>query len=153
MAIQLNISPRIIPNIATLYTDVNRIFMEYIDNSLDSAEEFFDSNLKSYSKRIEIKLKIYGINYKDGKIIITDNCEGINNFTKVVRSIGDSDKKAQPWTNGQYGYGIYAFLGGCDKLEITSKYKNNAAFVSSKCKCKKMVNKNARFSALLFSDL
>ncbi len=42
MGIQVNISPRIIPSIASLYHDVNRIFLEYIDNSLDSAEEFYD---------------------------------------------------------------------------------------------------------------
>ena len=32
MSINLQISPRIIPNIASIYTDTNRIFMEYIDN-------------------------------------------------------------------------------------------------------------------------
>ena len=42
MGIQVNISPRIIPSIASLYNDVNRIFLEYIDNSLDSAEQFYD---------------------------------------------------------------------------------------------------------------
>ena len=35
MGIQVNISPRIIPNIASLYNDVNRIFLEYIDNSFN----------------------------------------------------------------------------------------------------------------------
>jgi len=43
MSISLNISPKIITSISTLYNDTNRIFMEYIDNSLDSAEDFFDS--------------------------------------------------------------------------------------------------------------
>ncbi len=127
MPIQLNISPRIIPNIATLYNDVNRIFMEYIDNSLDSAEEFYNSNLNAYSKKIEIKLTISGKNHKDGKVMIKDNCCGIHNFTKVVRSIGDSDKKAQPWTSGQFGYGIYSFMAAAEKLEIISKTENSDA--------------------------
>lgn len=43
MAIPLHISPKLIPSIASLYNDPNRIFMEYIDNALDSAEEFFDA--------------------------------------------------------------------------------------------------------------
>jgi len=127
MAIQLNISPRIIPSIATLYNDINRVFMEYIDNSLDSAEGYFNTNLNSYAKRIEINLAIIGKTYKDGKVIIKDNCAGIHNFKKVVRSIGDSDKKAQPWTNGQFGYGIYSFLSAAEKLEISSKIKENDA--------------------------
>jgi DNA gyrase/topoisomerase IV subunit B len=56
MPIQLEISPRLIPNIANLYNDTNRIFMEYIDNSIDSAEDYFDGN--SYSRKIEITLRI-----------------------------------------------------------------------------------------------
>ena len=62
MSINLNISPRIIPSIATLYNDTNRIFMEYIDNSIDSAEEFYQEENNSYSKEINIVLRsIYTI--------------------------------------------------------------------------------------------
>ena len=46
MTIPLHISPRIIPNVASLYNDVNRIFMEYIDNSLDSAGAFYNEKDK-----------------------------------------------------------------------------------------------------------
>lgn len=121
--IPLHISPRIIPSIASIYNDVNRIFMEYIDNSIDSAEQFYDKEKNSYSKPIEITLKIEGNNYTNGKVIITDNCFGITNFPKVVQSIGNSDKKADFTTNGQFGYGIYSFMASCSKLEITSKTK------------------------------
>ena len=48
MSIKPHISPRLIPNIASLYNDVNRIFLEYIDNSLDSAESYYDQNTNSY---------------------------------------------------------------------------------------------------------
>lgn len=130
MPINLNISPRLIPNIASLYNDVNRIFLEYIDNSIDSAQIYYDQNNNSYSRPINIILKIQGQTYKDGKIIISDNCTGIHNFKKVVQSIGDSDKKAQPWTNGQFGYGIYSFMAACDRLEIISKtIKENAQYL------------------------
>jgi hypothetical protein len=101
--------------------------MEYIDNSLDSAEDYFDATLNSYSKKIEIKVIITGKTFKEGKVTIKDNCNGIYNFTKVVRSIGDSDKKAQAWTNGQFGYGIYSFMASANKLEIISKVKNSNA--------------------------
>lgn len=124
MSIALNISPRIIPNIATLYNDTNRIFMEYIDNSIDSAEEYYNSNTKSYSKKICIELEIH-----HDKVVIRDNCTGIINFRKVVEAIGNSDKKNQPWTNGQFGYGIYSFLAACDKIDIKTKLKEGYAEV------------------------
>lgn len=84
MTIPLHISPRIIPNVASLYNDVNRIFMEYIDNSLDSAGAFYNEKTRSYSRSIEIILEIHGDNYRNGKVVISDNCLGITNFTKVV---------------------------------------------------------------------
>lgn len=130
MSIQLHISPRLIPSVASLYTDVNRVFMEYVDNSIDSAESYYDKEQNAYSKPIEITLTIYGNNYTNGKVIILDNCSGITNFTKVVQSIGNSDKKADFTTNGQFGYGIYSFIAVCSKLEITSKTeKANALYI------------------------
>jgi hypothetical protein len=127
MTIPLQISPRIIPNVASLYNDVNRIFMEYIDNSIDSAETFYNDKSRKYSRPLEITLEIHGDNYRDGKVIIYDNCFGITNFTKVVQSIGNSDKRADFTTNGQFGYGIYSFMASCSKLELTSKTENENA--------------------------
>jgi len=95
--------------------------MEYIDNSLDSAEVFFDKENNSYTKPIQITVRISGDSYNQGEVEILDNCFGIKNFTKLVKNIGDSDKKAQPWTNGQFGYGIYSFMAACSRLKITSK--------------------------------
>ncbi len=128
MPIQLEISPRIIPSIASLYNDTNRIFMEYIDNSIDSAEHYFIKETNSYSKPIEIRLKIIGKTYNTWQIIISDNCTGITNFSKVVQSVWNSDKKEQPWTNGQFWYGIYSFMAACECLELTSKveFENHA---------------------------
>lgn len=128
MPIQLHISPRLIPNIASLYNDTNRIFMEYIDNGLDSAEAYFDNKTNSYNKKIKISLKIEGDHIRNGKVVISDNCTGIINFNKVVESIGDSDKRGQFSTNGQFGYGIYSFMAACDRLEIISKQENGKAY-------------------------
>ena len=50
-----HISPKILISVASLYNDTNRIFMEYIDNSIDSAEVFFDEESNSYSKDISIE--------------------------------------------------------------------------------------------------
>ena len=52
MPIQLQISPRLITNIASLYNDSNRMYMEFIDNSIDSAEEYFDAKTNSYKNFI-----------------------------------------------------------------------------------------------------
>ncbi len=125
MALRLHISPRIIPSVASLYNDVNRIFMEYIDNSIDSAEAFFDADKNAYNKQIEINLTLEGSTSKDGRVFISDNCVGMAKLEKVVQNVGNSDKKAQPWTNGQFGYGIYSFMAACSKLEITTKLESN----------------------------
>lgn len=127
MAIKLSISPKLIPSVASLYNDTNRIFMEYIDNSLDSAEYYFNKQKNEYSKQIKICLRIKGTNCTSAQVIITDNSTGIINFNKVVESIGDSDKKNQFTTNGQFGFGIYSFMAACDKIDIISKTKNDLA--------------------------
>jgi hypothetical protein len=101
--------------------------MEYIDNSLDSAEFWFDAEKNEYIKPIEITLKMTGTKKKDGQVVIMDNCFGITNFKKVVQSIGDSDKKAQGFTNGQFGYGIYSFMAACENLEVSSKEEKGKA--------------------------
>ena len=53
---RVHISPQIVVNISSLYDDVNRIFLEYIDNSLDSAEALYDSAENSYTRPIKIQL-------------------------------------------------------------------------------------------------
>lgn len=128
MPIKCQISPRILLSIATLYTDAYRSFLEFIDNSLDSAEAYYNRATDRYTKPIRIIFALSGSSYKNGKITIYDNCSGITNLPKVVNSIGDSDKKAQAWTNGQFGYGIYSFLACCNKLEITTKLERDAAY-------------------------
>ncbi len=128
MSIHPKISPRIINSIATLYNDVNRIFMEYIDNAIDSADQnWFDRPRNAYSRPVEVTVHIKGHSHKDAEVVITDNCFGITNFTKVVESIGDSDKKAQGFTNGQFGFGIYSFMAACSDLELTSKEEGKSA--------------------------
>lgn len=128
MAIHPKISPRIINSIATLYNDVNRIFMEYIDNAIDSADQnWFDESRNAYTRPVEVAVHIRGRSHKDAEVIVTDNCFGVTNFTKVVESIGDSDKKAQGFTNGQFGFGIYSFMAACSDLNLTSKESGKTA--------------------------
>ncbi|MDE2031296.1 MAG: ATP-binding protein [Patescibacteria group bacterium] len=127
MSIQGKISPRIISSISTLYDDTNRVFLEFVDNSIDSAEEYFDTSKNEYTRPIKISLEITGKNYKDCVVVISDNCKGIPNIEKIVQNIGNSDKKAQPWTNGQFGYGMCSFIACCDELEVVSKASGKKA--------------------------
>lgn len=127
MAIQGNIAPRIIQSISSLYSDSNRVLLEFIDNSIDSAEKYFDSANNRYNKPIKITLEIIGDTYKDGSVVVSDNCEGISNLESIVQSFGNSRKRGQEFTNGQFGFGMCSFLASCEKLEILTKTEDNNA--------------------------
>ena len=49
----------------------------------------------------------------------------MKNLEKLVESIGNSDKKAQAWTNGQFGYGIYSFIAACDSTMLFQNTKES----------------------------
>jgi len=149
MSIQGKISPRIIQAISTLYDDANRVFLEFIDNSIDSAEEYFDVSKNKYTRPIKIVFEVAGRNYRDGVVSISDNCKGIHNIEKIVQNIGNSDKKAQPWTNGQFGYGMCSFVACCNELEVVSKASGKNAFEIDILKEHFLVDNQEDF---LFSD-
>lgn len=121
MSIQGNIAPRIIQSISSLYSDSNRVLIEFIDNSIDSAEKYFDAKNNTYIRPIKISLEITGKGNKDGSVVVSDNCEGISNLESVVQSFGNSRKRGQAETNGQFGFGMCSFLASCEKLEIITK--------------------------------
>ena len=124
--ITIDISPRIVLSNASLYNDVNRVFMEYIDNSIDSAETLFTNESSCYKRDIQIKVNFEGVDTSTKQLTITDNCLGMDNdgLLHVIQDIGNSDKKAQSWTNGQFGYGVYSFLAICKDIEIISKVES-----------------------------
>ncbi len=120
MPIPLHISPRLIPSVSSLYQDPARVFLEFIDNALDSAEKLYSVSSQSYLRPIQIQLLILDKSFQRS-VIISDNCAGIERLSHVVESIGNSDKKADFTTNGQFGYGIYSFMALFDQMEITTK--------------------------------
>lgn len=127
MSIQGNIAPRIIQSISSLYSDSNRVLLEFIDNSIDSAEKYFDPINNKYIKPIKIILEISGKNNKDGSVIISDNCEGISNLKSIVQSFGNSRKRGQVETSGQFGFGMCSFLASCERLKIVTKIETGKA--------------------------
>lgn len=108
-------------NIATMYQSATRVIMEYIDNSLDDAEDFYEEK-GSYPYPIEITTEIDG---RNRRVTVYDNCRGMSRekLARIVEYVGCSDKKAQPWTNGQFGFGVHAFRACCRELEIITKTK------------------------------
>lgn len=119
MSIKVKVSPTIVTNIARLYESTSRIFMEYIDNSLDSAEKLYEANKNVYPYKIQITVKI---DPASKTVTFEDNCIGMDlaNLLRVVENIGDSNKKADFVTNGQFGFGIHAYTACANKLEVTT---------------------------------
>ena len=142
---RVHISPQIVVNISSLYDDVNRIFLEYIDNSLDSAEALYDSAENSYTRSIKIELNLKGNKFTNGKVIISDNCLGIEDLDDVCGNIGNSNKKEQAFLNGQFGYGIFSFMAACNNLEVISKVDDRGAY--------KMVIPKERFKTEKIEDV
>ena len=73
---------------------------------------------EKYVKLIEIDLNIQ----TDNKIVITDNCKGIENLDELTK-IGNSTKQNDVLTNGQFGFGIYSFISFCREIEFYSRTK------------------------------
>jgi len=107
-------------NVANLYQNSSRIFMEYVDNSLDDAEILFQSGNNAYPYPIEIDIFI---DPEEKKVTFIDNCQGMTRDTllRIITDVGSSNKKAQPWTNGQFGFGIHSFRACCEKMNVISK--------------------------------
>lgn len=123
MSIQIRVSPTIVNNIAKMYQSTSRIFMEYIDNSLDSAEKLFDDTTQSYPYKIRI---VASINSHLKTVTFEDNCEGMEKpiLLRIVQNIGDSKKKADFVTNGQFGFGIHAYAACCKELTVLTLAKD-----------------------------
>lgn len=130
--VKFEMSPRLLGSVAGTYTESYRVFMEFVDNSIDSAEDFFDRDLQKYEKTIKINVTIVGTSKTSGKVIISDNCTGMDEkgILRIVESIGNSEKKQGAFTNGQFGFGIYSFLAICGQTQIiSSKTKNSALHI------------------------
>src|SRR5579859_4314649 len=119
MPIRIKVSPRIVSNVAKIYQYTSRVFMEYIDNSLDNAEKLFDYIKSEYQYTIHINIKI---NTKDKTVTFEDNCVGMDkdNLLRIVENIGDSNKKNDFTTNGQFGFGIHAYAACANRMEVTT---------------------------------
>lgn len=131
MIVTCRIAPRLVVNVSSVYSDSNRVFLEFVDNALDAMPRANTllitlGHEAEYEHDININVSISGRTYWTGKVKITDNCSGMEKLSKVVESIGNSEKKSQSWLNGQFGFGIYSCFAICDTLEILTKHKDNS---------------------------
>jgi len=120
----------LINNIARLYQSVTRILMEYVDNSLDDAEEVFRANGERYPEPVNIRVRI---NKKSKQVAVMDNCRGMKrrDLLRIVTDIADSNKKAQPWTHGEFGFGVHSFRACCRDIEIITKHADDETYTIS----------------------
>lgn len=114
------------------YKSISKALMEYIDNSFDSADDFFDEKKDLYKRDVLIKIFIDRIT---NSISIQDNCEGMNKtiLMGLGNSINDSEKKRREqkrsWVNGEFGLGCHAFRFFAQELIVTTK-KNDGKFLA-----------------------
>jgi len=106
--------------IAKRYESAARILMEYIDNSLDDAEELFRANSGSYPYAIHITIHI---DTDESKVTIIDNCRGMTGETlrRIVQRVGESQKRGCTWVNGRFGFGVHAFRAAARKVTFVTK--------------------------------
>lgn len=118
--IQISDPVNFINNVAYLYQNASRIFMEYVDNSLDDAEHLYQLNEDSYPYPIEIDIFIDPL---EKKVTFIDNCRGMDRdlLLRIITEVGSSNKKAQSWTNGEFGFGIHSFRACAEKMQVISK--------------------------------
>ena len=93
--------------IASVYINFYRAAMEYIDNAADAASSLHQAD-PTYKAWIHIE-----ISSRDKTVSFTDNCGGMepSGLARLLGNVGDSTKKLQAWTNGQFGFGIQSFRG------------------------------------------
>ena len=107
--------------IAGTYKDFFRAAMEYVDNAIDAA-----SILRQEGDKHEAILRVH-IDSAGRRLSFTDNCAGMSpeELCDLLSEVGRSKKKAVPWANGQFGFGVHAFRA----------FAREALFVSRKRGC------------------
>lgn len=105
--------------IAGTYKEFYRAAMEYIDNAIDAA-----SIIHHRGEAIKPLLRIH-IDTASKTISFTDNCGGMSpqELCDLLSQVGRSKKKAVPWANGQFGFGVHAFRAFAREVSFISRKK------------------------------
>lgn len=118
----------ILNEIARRYETTERVLMEYVDNALDDAETLYRDNGNFYPYPIKIELTI---DIAAQQVTIKDNCRGMPRVVleRVVRNIGESQKRGVTWVNGQFGFGVQAFRAAAQTVRFETKHRNGSGYV------------------------
>lgn len=114
--------------IARRYESTERILMEYIDNALDDAENLYRENGNAYPYQIRIEVNL---DFDNQSVTILDNCQGMSKETleRIIRNVGESQKRGLTWVNGRFGFGVQAFRAAADAIQFQTKHQDYPHFV------------------------
>lgn len=110
--------------IAEGYRSIEKVLMEYVDNSFDSAEDFFDDD--KYKRDVVIAITI---DRKSDIIRIEDNCEGMDiaKMRGLANKVNESEKarraQKRAWVTGKFGLGAHAYRFVAQDLQVVSQCK------------------------------
>jgi hypothetical protein len=123
VALRISKPALLLNRIAQRYSRLSRILMEYVDNSLDSAEVLFDRRTNKYGRPISIRVEI---NTKPASVTVTDNCTGMDQsvLRRLIQNVGESMKHSQ-FTNGKFGFGVHAFRAAAKKMRVCSRSQSS----------------------------
>ncbi|MCB8987150.1 MAG: ATP-binding protein [Ardenticatenaceae bacterium] len=113
--------------VARRYETAERVLMEYVDNALDDAEALYRANGGAYPYPIHIDLTI---NREQRAVSVQDNCRGMTRETleRVVRNVGESQKRGQTWVNGRFGFGVHAFRAAAESICFQTQHAHGSHF-------------------------
>ena len=113
--------------VARRYETAERVLMEYVDNALDDAEALYRDNGGVYPYPIHIELMI---DREQRAVSILDNCRGMTRDTleRVVRNVGESQKRGQTWVNGRFGFGVHAFRAAAETIRFQTQHTRGSHF-------------------------
>jgi hypothetical protein len=111
--------------IARRYESTERILMEYVDNTLDDAEILYRNNGNAYPYEIKIKV---AIDFANQSVTIRDNCCGMQKETleRIIKNVGESQKRGLTWVNGRFGFGVQAFRAAAEVIQFQTKHQNDS---------------------------
>jgi hypothetical protein len=109
--------------VARRYESTERILMEYVDNALDDAESLYRDNDNAYPHKIQIDVIV---DFDNRSVTIRDNCRGMQKeiLERIVRNVGESQKRGLTWVNGRFGFGVQAFRAAADIIRFQTKYED-----------------------------
>lgn len=111
----------ILNEIARRYESPERILMEFVDNGLDDAEVLYRANAEAYPFEIRINVTV---DVARRYVTVIDNCRGMRRETleRIIVEVADSQKKGNPWVNGQFGFGVHAFRAAASSIRFRTKH-------------------------------